>query len=82
MKIVADKQIFYYICTMNRNLKNIHEYHTVIFEKFGINTNGKLYEVCVEELIEKFLLLNKEIHLQEKDRFARELYKPQTERLN
>lgn len=63
------------------NTKNIREYHKVIFERMGIDTS-KCYEVCVEELIQRYVALSKEVHEMEKDRFIRELFNLETDRRN
>lgn len=50
-------------------LKNLRDFHEIIFNKIGIETTGKPYEVCVEILIEKYLELNKNLNKSEKDKF-------------
>lgn len=64
------------------DLKNMRNYHEVIFTKFGIDTEKNCYEACVEQLIVKFLDLNKQIHSTERERFEEELEKLKTIRTN
>jgi len=65
------------------NLKNVREYHEVIFNKFGIlSSDNKCYEAMVEELIHKYLELSKEFNLNSKESFRREMFKIKTDRRN
>lgn len=64
------------------SIKNIRDYHIAIFHKFGISTNNKPYERCVEELMQLTNDLYREKNATEKDKFWWELNNIHTYRQN